>query len=167
MEEEDPNPTYSTPKRRPVFRRDRHLQSALHKGEIEYMFKYWDNNAALKKEHASLKKDTEGVKFLDSDQFIHWGLLHVSKCGKNSPEGRDLARHIRTANDATELGLFDYCNVKLDPPSSKPPPLLQQTYCLKKRLARITKRITISENHYAEYNFFGCQGKCYGNLHVI
>lgn len=75
----DPLPTYNRPGRKPIFRRDRHLQSALHNTEISYKFRDWNNPAGLKKKHIQLKKDTVGAYYLPSDQFIHWALLHVSK----------------------------------------------------------------------------------------
>ncbi|CAG9557919.1 unnamed protein product [Danaus chrysippus] len=87
MEEEDSNPLYSVPDRKPVFRWDRHLQSALHRGEIDYLFKNWDNHAGLKKEHISLKRDTEDVIFLHSDQYIHWAFLHVSNTSTSAMKG--------------------------------------------------------------------------------
>lgn len=167
MEEEDSDPKYSTPRRKLVFRRDRHLQSALHKGEVDYLFKNWSNPAGLKREHLDLKRDTRGVTFLGSDQYIHWALLHVSQAGKDSAAGQDLSWHIKIANDAVNLGTQDYCGVTVGGPPARPPPLLRQTFCIKKRLAQITHQITFSEKHAAVYNFFGCRAKCYGNLHVV
>lgn len=167
MEEEDPNPTYTTPKRKPLFRRDRHLQSALHRGEIDYLFENWDNKVGLKKEHLALQRDTKGITFLQSDQYIHWALLHVSGAYKETASGHDLSKHIRVANEATSIGVKDYCSVAFDGPSLRPPPLLRQVYCIKKRLSAITHAITFSEKYSMAYDFLGCKGKCYGNLHVV
>lgn len=49
----------------------------------------------------------------------------------------------------------------------RPPPLLRQVYCIKKRFTSITHSITFSEKYSVSYDFFGCKGKCYGNLHVV
>ncbi|CAB3241750.1 unnamed protein product [Arctia plantaginis] len=167
MEEEDPTPTYSSTKRKPVFRRDRHLQSALHNGEITYMFENWQNTSGLKKEHILLKRDTKGVCYLPSDQFIHWALLHVSKKPEDMRLARELSKHIKVANDATNLGCTDFCGVSVPSLPSSGPELLRQVYVMKVTLGRITEKITFSEQHVKSYNFFGCKAKCYGNLHVI
>ncbi|CAH2236868.1 jg23224 [Pararge aegeria aegeria] len=95
MEEEDPSPTYARERRPPIFRRDRHLASALARGEIDYLLSQWDNPRGLKREHHLLKRDTKNVTFLPSDQYIHWALLHISSSPPSPRYTEQLLRHMR------------------------------------------------------------------------
>lgn len=113
MEEDDPNPEFEKINRAPIFRRDRHLASALSNGEIQYLFRNWENPPGLKKEHRLLIKDTKGVMFLPSEQYVHWALRHVSGCRKAAMYNKELNRHIRVAQDATILGHRNYTRVPL------------------------------------------------------
>lgn len=158
MEEEDPAPTYSAPARKPIFRRDRHLQSALNNGEVTYMFANWTHESGLKREHIMLKNDTQDAQFLPSEQFIHWALIHISRQPPNIVAARTLPKHLRVANEATGLGCFDYCGVTFEGPKGCPPALLADAYSWKTTLNHIMERITFSENHHTTYKFFGCHG---------
>ncbi|ANQ45640.1 RNA-dependent RNA polymerase, partial [Orinoco virus] len=167
MEDDDPAPTYEKPNKSPIFRRDRHLASALTRGEIDYLLNNWDNPRGLKKEHILLKQDTQDVTFLSSSQYIHWALIHVSSQPATPSSVSLLLRHMRVANDATILGHRNYA--KIDPVLAPPvaTPLLAQIFTVKKYLARVVDDITFSRRFRQEYTFFGCKAVCYGNLHVV
>lgn len=167
MDEDDPSPQYEKISRQPIFRRDRHLASALMRGEIDYLFQQWDNKPGLKKEHKLLIKDTAGATFLPSDQFIHWALLSTQRVGAAARYDRDLLRHMKIANDATHLGHLNYTGFKPSLQPVRPPLLLRRTYTLKMILDRIVESITFTTKFKQEYEFFGNKGVCYGNLHVI
>lgn len=167
MENDDPSPTYTTGRRPPIFRRDRHLASALTRGEIDYLLSQWNNPRGLKKEHHLLKRDTKNVTFLPSDQYIHWALLHISSSPPLPRYTEQLLRHMKIATGATNLGHVNYAKFK---PTLRPPqatPLLSLVFSLKKTLAIVTDSITFSQRFKQDYKFFGCKATCYGNLHVV
>ncbi|KAJ2941434.1 hypothetical protein O0L34_g3646 [Tuta absoluta] len=151
----------------PIFRRDRHLASALGRGEIDYLYSQWNNPPGLKKEHKMLIRDTRGATFLPSDQFLHWALLTTTRIGAAERHSRDLRRHMRIANDATILGHHNYTRFdpKLQP--IQPPEHLLRVYTMKRILDDIVDKITFTTKFTQEYSFFGFSAVCYGNIHVV
>lgn len=162
MEEKDPDPVYSADKRKPIFRRDRHLQSAL-----SHMRENWNNKPALKREHIALRKDVGKTTILASDTFIHWALSYLYHVPANQHHNKALARHIKVTNDAANIVVQDYCSINEPPVVGPIPDLLRGVFTLKQTLSKITYRITFSEAHIATYSFLGCKATCYGNLHAI
>lgn len=167
MDEDDPYPTYTKTKKSPIFRRDRHLASALNRGEIDYMFSQWDNPRGLKREHILLKKETKDVTYLPSDNFIHWALLHISDDNTSIRSSLRLCHHMRVADQTTSLGVKKYAHTDMEAMPLGGTHLLRQTFSIKSEFNRIVSKITFSTEFTADYSFFGCKAKCYGNLHVI
>lgn len=139
----------------------------MSRGEIEYLLKHWDNPRGLKREHILLKRETKGATFLNSDQFIHWALLHISSHPSNPKHAEDLVRHMRIAQGATTLGHRNYTGFDPKLELIRIPHLLRSTHSSKTRLSEITNDITFSSAFKQDYTFFGCKATCYGNLHVI
>lgn len=102
----------------PVFRKDRHLSSALVVTEIEYMFNFRDNPHALKKEHKMLLEeiDKHKIRIQHPEGFYSWCMGKIlglaSVYSKNLSECQTL---MRISLKGTELARKDWTGYALPP----------------------------------------------------
>lgn len=94
-----------------MFRKDRHLSSALVVSEIDYMFHFKDNTKALKKEHRLIFQEMARKKtsFVHPETFYSWYMDKILSAhpvrSTNSVECHTL---LRMAVDATEISRKDW-----------------------------------------------------------
>ncbi|QMP82162.1 RNA-dependent RNA polymerase [Hymenopteran orino-related virus OKIAV87] len=152
----------------PIFRKDRHLSSALITTEIDYMFENAQNLKALKREHKELlaKLETTRATPLDSKGFLGWGMSRLHHLAHTKNANQELNQILRAACEATRVATLDYYGkpvIKSCPLT----PLIIDFYNAKCNFNQLIRDITFSTEFHQEYTIGSVRGDVYGNLHLV
>lgn len=155
-------------RRVPIFRKDRHLSSALLTSEIQYMLQNKDNPRGLKKEHrallARISDPTTVVR--PSVDFISWSAREWQNFAQRGQPITPLTASLRVASEALRVSLKDYAHVSYTLKTT-PTDKLVILYNIKKTFDTVIKNITYQTAFYQEYTLGVYKGDTYGNLHLI
>lgn len=98
MDEGDlPGLEETPPARSPLYRRERHLASAITLTEIDYVLEHRENPKALRPHHKRLLEDIEGLTILPATSFLSWCLRNLDslqQCPKDHLERRRRAEDV-------------------------------------------------------------------------
>ncbi|AYW51538.1 L polymerase RdRp [Formica fusca virus 1] len=152
----------------PIFRKDRHLSSALIATEIDYMLKNKDNPKGLKREHRELldhlNKTQASIK--DSKDFIPWVAKEWVNIAFTNEPLTGLTTALKVASEALRISLQDYAGIghRLH---IKPTKDLALLYHAKTAYNKVIKDITYQTLFHQSYVLGIYKGDAYGNLHLI
>lgn len=91
------------PQKTPIYRRERHLASAITLTEIEYILTHQHNPAALRPHHRRVLSDTEEYTILPATGFLSWCVANLeSWCDPSKEEKVLMRRAERVAHLAME-----------------------------------------------------------------
>ncbi|USL85442.1 MAG: RNA-dependent RNA polymerase [Ixodes ricinus orinovirus-like virus 1] len=148
-----------------IFRKDRHLSSALVISEIQYLIAYQDNPKALKKEHMQLLNDLGSRTIIHPQYAYSWFMDNTSSLVRenHSPELNAL---LTIATRVTEISIEDYTYVKARYPV-RATPFLQKIYNIKVEFDNLFDTIVFSPVFRQEWQIGKIKGCAYGNLHLV
>lgn len=153
-----------------VFRKDRHLSSALIITEIEYMLENRNNERALKTEHRLLIShlDEQGLAVTHPELFYSWCMLEA--LGESRVHTTNIAEYHATLQAATlayKLAQSDWTHEEREYVALKPTELLVKIYDRKTQMDNLFDEITYDTRFKAEWAVWGIRGVAYGNLHLV
>lgn len=95
-----------------MFRKDRHLSSALLTSEIDYLLAHRTNKRALKREHIQLLEKIEkaNAQILRSGEFLAWAFRNWKQMGITQESLTPLTA-LRIAEHALRISQYDYAGV--------------------------------------------------------
>ncbi|OAD55198.1 hypothetical protein WN48_05223 [Eufriesea mexicana] len=152
----------------PIFRKDRHLSSALLVSEIDYLLKNKDNPYTLEREHRSLlaSLDEKQYTVLSSDKFIPRCLRHKEVLSHSKVPLNELTTRLLIAQTALKVSSKDYYGQTRDV-SVTPTFLIVLLYKIKRNFDKVISQITFSANFTCTYQLGGITGEAHGNLHHL
>lgn len=154
----------------PIFRKDRHLSSALVMTEIEYMLHYETNPRALKKEHHMLLAELRGdsLTLVPPESLYAWYMSHILDHTRVVSSNRAELRKITEASTlALKMPYADWNHVTWEIHVDHFPELLLNVYERKCSMDDLFDEITYDTRFQAAWISGGVKGKAYGNLHII
>ncbi|CAG4957211.1 unnamed protein product [Parnassius apollo] len=77
----------------PMYRRERHLASAITLTEIKYMFTHRDNPPALRPHYRRVFEEVQNLEVLPATSFLAWCCNHLEKWKDTSRDDPELNRH--------------------------------------------------------------------------
>jgi len=102
----------------PIFRKDKHLSTALIITEIEYMLQNKDNPRGIKREHRELLQKIKDKEYLISEHFIPWFMKAWRDMASTHLPLTPLTTAIKVAHHTTRISVKDYtgqkCNLDLE-----------------------------------------------------
>ncbi|CAG9763643.1 unnamed protein product [Ceutorhynchus assimilis] len=148
-----------------IFRKDRHLASALVISEIQYMMTHRTNPKALKREHTQLLDDLSNRHIIHPQYAYSWFMDNTTRLytHNHTPELNSL---LAIATRVMEISLEDYTNIKATYPVSTVP-LLSAIYNIKTEFDNLFDTIVYSSEFKQPWRLGGLKGCAYGNLHMI
>jgi len=153
-----------------VFRKDRHLTSALIITEIEYMLANRHNERALKTEHRMLiaHLDAQSLTVTHPELFYSWCMLEaLSESKVHSIHSAEYHAILQAATLAYKLAQSDWTHEEREYVMLKPTELLIKMYDRKTQMDNLFDEITYDTRFKAEWNVWGVRGVTYGNLHLV
>jgi len=141
--------------RKPLFRKDRHLSSALLTSEMDYLLTYRANKRALKKEHIQLLEKVEKLdaRILGSEGFLPWAFKNWRHMGASTELLTPLTTALKIAEHALRVSHKDYASIDntitLTPTSE-----LAMAYTVKNNFDKVVQQITYS----TEFHQYCCAG---------
>lgn len=154
----------------PIFRKDRHLSSALLVTEIEYMLTYKNTPRALKREHVELLQDMEKRKCTLTlpCHFNSWCMKQVLGNNPVSSSNRaELQLLVNAACGACSLAREDWTGVRQNIEKNDLPSLIGKVYDRKCKFDTLFDEITFDERFVVQRTAAGIKGVAYGNLHMV
>lgn len=164
--EEDPGRIEK--ERRPLFRKDRYLSSALLTSEIDYLLTYRANKRALKKEHIQLleKVERSDARVLKSEGFLPWAFKNWRYMGVSTEPLTPLTTALKVAEHALRISQKDYADldntITITPASE-----LAMAYTVKNNFDKVIQQITYSTEFHQHYQHGRYACDAFGNLHLI
>lgn len=152
----------------PIFRKDRHLSSALVATEIDYMLTNRTNPRGLKREHRELLEHLEESQAtpLPSKDFIPWVAKEWKNLASTGESLAGLTTAMQVACEALRISLVDYAGLsyrlQLIPTHD-----LALLYHAKCAYNKVIRDITYQTIFHQSYTIGIYKGDAYGNLHLI
>ncbi|AWI42881.1 RNA-dependent RNA polymerase [Formica exsecta virus 4] len=152
----------------PIFRKDRHLSSALTDTEISYMLSNRNNPKGLKREHRELLEHVERVNatILNSKSFIPWIANEWTNLSSTSESLAGLTTALQVASEALRVSILDYMGLS-HCLHIKPTRELALLYHAKCGFNKVIKDITYQTLFHQSYTIGLYKGDAYGNLHLV
>lgn len=153
-----------------VFRKDRHLSSALIITEIEYMFENEENPRALKYEHRALLQHlrSKSYKLFHPDLFYAWCMQQVlGDHGVSHTNVTELMTLFRASEGGYRLAHQDWTFQTATPTPLSLPRLVTQMYDRKTKMDDLFDAITYDTRMRVQWDVWGMEGVAYGNLHLL
>ncbi|QPB73978.1 RdRp [Hymenopteran orino-related virus OKIAV85] len=150
----------------PLFRKDRHLSSALVTTEIEYMWQNKTNPKGLKREHRELIEDLKDETPLSSQEFIPLMLHNRHDLAYTKRPLTELSTCMHIAANALRVSLVDYLGYA-DRLPCELTPLLVQCFHIKTSFDELISEITFSNLFKQKWQLGKIEGTAYGNLHLV
>lgn len=88
------------PKKTPIYRRERHLASAITLTEIE-IFTHRNNNAALRPHHKRILNEIEGISLMPPTEFLSWCVSDLTRWDGHTKEEKALMRRAERVSQLT------------------------------------------------------------------
>ncbi|KAL0105524.1 hypothetical protein PUN28_016888 [Cardiocondyla obscurior] len=154
--------------RRPIFRKDRHLSSALVTSEIEYMLLHKENPREVKREHRELLAHVESTRaqILHSKDFFSWAMVEWKNFSYNKESLTGLTSALRVAQEALRISTLNYTGMERLI-SISPNQELTILYNIKVNFDRVISEITYSHDFHQSYMLGQYKGDTYGTLHLL
>lgn len=108
----------------PLYRRERHLASAIITTEIEYMFRHHDNPAALRPHHKRLLEDVQEMNILPATSFLSWCVKNLSYLYTHDKAGNEMLRRAEKVAHLAVSGSYSHYY------KTTPPQMTQETFPL-------------------------------------
>lgn len=146
----------------PLFRKDRHLSSALITTEIDYLIAQKDNPKGLKREHITSKS----TEYMTSKEFLSWAIVNWQDfCHTQDPITK-LTTALKIAQHALRISVKDYTSHYINRHIT---PSLELTllYKAKNNFDKVLEVITYSTEFHQSYQLGKYACDAYGNLHLI
>ncbi|UDL13960.1 MAG: RNA dependent RNA polymerase [Xiangshan Nyami-like virus] len=150
----------------PIFRKDRHLSSALLTTEIEYLLANRTNDRGLKREHKNLLEDLGEKEALDSSLFLGMGFKWLDLLASPKCTTQELTTCLHIATQALRISTLDYVNNESHVLASLTP-FMVTCYQAKASFDSLLEKITFSTHFKEEWMLGKLKGCAYGNLHLV
>nr|WPR17567.1 MAG: RNA-dependent RNA polymerase [Beetle nyamivirus] len=151
----------------PIFRKDRHLSSALLISEIQYLLKYRNKPEALKQEHKQLVAylDKHNIIILHPRHLYSWLMSNTTRCVTQSRR-QELNAIIQSACLALDISVLDYVGLKTK--TTLPyTALLYTIYDVKCAFDDLFDEVTYNTAFELSWKLGHIRGIAYGNLHIL
>lgn len=158
----------TTPLSQTLFRKDRHLSTALITSEIKYVVDNQNNPLGLKREHRDLLARIKGgnVTVLPSEAFIPWFATNWKKTGDTNKPLTPLTTALKVASHATRISIKDYVGHEHTPDFSLTP-FIVDVYNVKRNFDIALEDLSFTTATHISYSLGSVKCEAYGNLHLI
>jgi hypothetical protein len=155
----------------PIFRKDKHLSTALTLSEIDYFMLHRSNPKALKQEHRALAQAINNIHLMHPDWFfpsLLKSLLIPREVRSLSSFKESLLSDLHTSLVAANWGIKDWSRspLKVTIPSDLPT-LLVTVYKFKREMTELFSQITFQTEPVQKYETTLISGTTYGENHLI
>lgn len=155
-------------RRQPLFRKDRHLSSALVTTEIDYLIAQKTNPRGLKKEHIQLWDHitTKQAEYKTSENFLSWAIVNWMNFTHTQKALTKLTTALKIAQHALRISVKDYTGQTINRHIT---PTLELTllYKAKNNFDKVLNAITYSAEFHQQYQLGKHACDAYGNLHLV
>lgn len=119
------------PSRCPIYRRERHLATAITLTEIEYILEHQGNPAALRPHHKRIIENIKDLKILPASDFLAWCVGNASLLYTDTKEEHELHRRAEKVAHLTIQGSYSHFY------KTPPPPLTKRNFPLDTLYAKL------------------------------
>lgn len=121
----------ATPTKCPIYRRERHLASAITLTEFHYMIKHRDNHAALRPHHKRMLEEVKDMYILPAQDFLSWCVRNLNQLCNDRKEDHETLRRAEKVAHLAAQGSYTHFY------KTPPPSLTQEPFPLDTLYARL------------------------------